>query len=90
MLRYAVPVDDQPHWFRLWSDPVRVETTDNPDKVEFWVEGYPDDDFTGALLRSFQVFDTGHSVPDDARWIGTTARYAGLVWHLYELTGETT
>lgn len=87
MLRYVVPVDDQPHEFPLWSDPVRVETTASPDKVEFWAEGYPNHDSASPLRRSFQVFGTGHSVPDDARWVGTTARYAGLVWHLYELPG---
>jgi hypothetical protein len=86
MLRYQVPVDDDSHGLRPIGDPVRVETTANPAVVEFWAEGDPDT-FDPGPYRMFQVFGTGHPLPPNARWRGTTARYAGLVWHLYEMSG---
>jgi hypothetical protein len=86
MLRFVVPVDDQPHEFRLSGNPVRVETTPNPNHVEFWAEGYPYADSSSALHRRFQVFGTGQPLPPNSRWYGTTARHSlGLVWHLYEV-----
>lgn len=79
MFRYVVPVDDQQHTFPLTSNPRAVAAADL-DLVEFWAEH--DDD--PGILRSFQVYGTGHPLPDDARWVGTCARQSGLVWHLYE------
>lgn len=56
--------------------------------VEFWAETEePAPDGT-ALQRTFQVFGTGHPLPDSAVWRGTCDRTPdGLVWHLYELVG---
>lgn len=36
-------------------------------------------------LRHFQVFGTGHHVPDGAAHVGTAQVPHGLVWHLFEL-----
>lgn len=87
MFRYMVPVDDQPHGFRLTGDPVAVAATADSRTVEFWAEHAT---ATGPVpLRAFQVFGTGHPLPDDARWVGTCARTPdGLVWHLYEIPPE--
>jgi hypothetical protein len=84
MYHYVIPVDDQPHVFPLSHSPVAVAATGSQ-FVEFWAEhteGAP------KVYRAFQVFGTGHPLPDDARWVGTCARTAlGLVWHLYERDG---
>jgi hypothetical protein len=83
MFRYIVPVDDQPHAFHLTSNP-RAVAANGHAHVEFWAEH--DDD--PGIQRWFQVFGTGHPLPDDARWVGTCTRTAlGLVWHLYEMAG---
>lgn len=82
MFRYVVPIDDQPHTIPLSHDPVAVAAAG--DSVEFWAEHT-----RGAtqVARGFQVFGTGHRLPEDARWIGTCQRTrTGLVWHLYEVT----
>jgi hypothetical protein len=85
MYRYVVPVDDQPHEFTLTGDPVAVAATAASDAVEFWAEH---DDRDGRCDRAFQVFGTGHPIPDGAVWVGTCPRTdLGLVWHLYELVG---
>lgn len=34
--------------------------------------------------RTFQIFGTGHPVPDDAAYIGT-AQIGSFVWHLFEV-----
>jgi hypothetical protein len=84
MFRYAVPVDDRPWTFDLTGDPVHVANGNTLDEVEFWAE------FTNGApktARHFQVFGTGHPLPDNARWVGTCPRMSGLVWHLYELAG---
>lgn len=88
--RYRVAVSDRPQAHRLTSDPVHVEAarvgvgSNAPHVVDFWTEH---DDDRPEWERFFQVFGTGHPVPQDARYWGTTARTAdGLVWHLYEVT----
>ena len=83
MLRWAVPVDDRPHLFTLTGDPVAVAAP-APETVEFWAEH---DDADGQTDRAFQVFGTGQPLPAGARWFGTCPRIAGLVWHLYEVSG---
>jgi hypothetical protein len=80
MYRYEVPVDDQPHEFRLTGNPVAVAAADL-DYVEFWAEH---DDYPG-VTRAFQVFGTGQPLPPGARWAGTCPRTAGAVWHLFEI-----
>jgi hypothetical protein len=53
--------------------------------VEFWAEHDPDS--FGEQPRTFQVFGTGHPIPDGMSWVGTCDRTPdGFVWHLYEVT----
>jgi hypothetical protein len=85
MFRYTVPVDDKAHEFALTSDPVAVAAP-QVEVVEFWAE-HDEDEGAGAPRRVFQVFGTGHPLPEGAVWVGTCPRIHGLVWHLYELTG---
>lgn len=85
MFRYTVPIDDQPHEFKLSGDPVAVANGSMVDEVEFWAE-FSDD--APGFTRQFRVFGTGQALPDSARYTGTCPRtHMGLVWHLYEVTG---
>lgn len=88
VLRHEVPIDDQPHTFKLTCDPHAVATkrigvahANVTHRVEFWVEH----EDGAAAEWTFQVFGTGQPIPSSARLIGTTERLDGLVWHLYEL-----
>jgi hypothetical protein len=94
MFRYVVRVDDLPHTFDLacggYSGPLHVAASrvayaeSDIHVVEFWAEHDPDA-YTPEP-RSFQVFGTGHIIPDEMHWVGTCDRTAdGLVWHLYEV-----
>jgi hypothetical protein len=92
MLRYFVVVNDRPQSLTLWANPRHVAAARlgvGPDAqhiVEFWVEGYFEPYEDKAVVRTFQVFGTGHPLPEGAVWRGTTDRTPeGLVWHLYEL-----
>jgi len=93
MFRYAIPADNQPHVHQLTADPVAVAAALEYDEacgyhhcVEFWCEHT---DGAPEVARSFQVFGTGHALPDGARWWGTAERTGGgLVWHLYEIAGS--
>lgn len=80
--RYEVPVDDKPHEIRLHGPyTFRVESRDSS-TVEFWAEYHPGH---AEIPVVFQVYGTGHQIPDDAIIVGTTQRVNGLVWHLYEI-----
>jgi hypothetical protein len=86
MFRYTVPIDDRAHTIPLSGSPVAVACSIGgwgEASVEFWAEsaeGAP------QVTRAFQVFGTGHPLPEDAKWRGTCARTPqGLVFHLYEL-----
>jgi len=82
--RYQVPVDDQPHTFKVAGMPLRVAASGDARTVEFWIED--DDQFPAVTRRAFQVFGTGQPLPDIAKWRGTCERHPlGLVWHLYEV-----
>lgn len=92
MLRYEVEVNDRPQVIALQGPVLHVaglirgEGWEVPTThvVEFWAEGDPSQQ---REQRTFQVFGTGHPIPEGAVWRGTTARTPeGLVWHLYELT----
>lgn len=83
--KYTVPVDDRQHSINLTNNPVAAAMTDDASEVEFWAER------TNAPMRTrvFQVFGTGHAIPEEAVWVATCARgYLGLVWHLYEIANE--
>lgn len=82
MFRYVVSVDDEPHTVALSHSPVAVAAI-GAWSVEFWAEHT---EGATQVKRSFQVFGTGHPLPDNARWVGTCRRTeSGLVWHLYEV-----
>lgn len=85
VFRYTVPVDDKAWTFDLTGDPVHVANGATLEEVEFWAEltdGAP------KKARQFQVFGTGHPLPDGARYVGTCPRTPeGLVFHLYDVTG---
>jgi hypothetical protein len=90
MYRYRVIVNDRPQVVELTHSPVRAAAgrlgvdARGTQFVDFWAEH---DDDVQAVPRTFQVFGTGHQLPANARWCGTTERTPdGLVWHLYELT----
>lgn len=79
MWRYEVPADGRWHEVKLTNEPVHAAMT--PAGVEFWAEhtGMPE------TPRKFQVFGTGHPIPDGAAWWATCDRGTdGIVWHLYE------
>ena len=90
MYRHRVIVNGLPQKIGLGGDPLHVEAArvwvgaDAQHAVDFWAESAGE----GAAVRTFQVFGTGHPLPDGARYWGPTARTSeGLVWHLYELQG---
>lgn len=92
MYRYRVVVSDRPQTFELTASPVHVAADrvgvgpDAEHVVDFWAEF---DEGALAVPRTFQVYGTGHELPESARHCGTTARTPeGLVWHLYELPSE--
>lgn len=95
ILRYEVPIDDRRHTVELKAGAAVVlvaASARHIDRVEFWAEGELDDRTAQPIgpleARTFEVFGTGHSLPDDAVWRGTTGRTPeGLVWHLMELPG---
>lgn len=97
MLRHRVTVNGHPHTFKLGHSPVHVEASrlgvshQAPHAVDFWAEDESDDhgELDTRITRTFQVFGTGHPLPEDARWRGTARADDGLVWHLYELPTET-
>ena len=84
MHRHEVPVGTAyPFTLVVGNEIARVECTAHTDVVEFWIEH--EDDRTMST-RWFQVFGTGQTLPDNGRWVGTTARHAsGIVWHLFEV-----
>lgn len=90
MLRYEIFVEDGPQTVNLQGPVLHVAASRGGGEwvtrpvVEFWAEGDPS---RRGEQCTFQVFGTGHRLPEGAVWRGTTARTPeGLVWHLYELT----
>jgi hypothetical protein len=85
VFRYVVPADDQEHSFKLTrGDMARILHVDGSlYHVEFWAENndeFPEEEVT------FRAFGTGHLLPENARYAGTTSRTPeGLVWHLYKV-----
>lgn len=89
VLRYRIKVDGGPQVFRTEadSDALRVEAVpldlaeDGGHYVDFWMIS-----FGQETEHTYEVFGTGHPIPDNALWQGTTARTSdGLVWHLFQL-----
>lgn len=86
IFRYALPVNDEVHTLTLSGEIVHVDSRERG-LVEVWAlhgDGVP-------ASRRFQIFGTGHRVPDvPLRHVGT-ALDGPYVWHLLELpTSELT
>lgn len=78
VFKYKVPVS--PDLTVLQMGPGKVLHTEaSTGTLTIWAET------TGITKeRTFCVFGTGHTIPDDFIWQGT-ASYGGYVWHLYEV-----
>lgn len=78
--RYEIPVDDRWHPLQLSGEILHVGCR-NPHAVEVWArhtDGASD-------IRSFRVYGTGQSMPDNLEHVGTALAPGGqLVWHLME------
>lgn len=85
--KYQIPVSDAQYRVHMPSDAValHVDIQDHPGWVMLWVEVHP-----GPIVeRTFRVFGTGETIPDEYRHVGTAIdRVRGpgqtFVWHLYE------
>lgn len=86
MFRYTVPLDDRAHVIELWGTPVAAaitRATYGEFSVEFWAEHM---DGGPAVAHAYQVFGTGHPLPEGAEYVATCPRTPqGMVFHLYEL-----
>ncbi len=60
---------------------IRHVGIDRTDNIAFWAEG--DVDAAPGPQRTFEVYGTGHDVPDAAVYVGT-ALQGQFVWHVYE------
>jgi len=83
----VIPIDDKPHPVVTNGSILHVgrqETT----SVCFWHEHWTDTELApeSAAEGWYQVFGTGHDIPQDAYHIGTVQDIVrGLVWHLYQV-----
>lgn len=82
MYRYEVPIDDEPHVIALSHSPIAAAAQPAAFIVEFWAEHT---DGATQVERTFQIFGTGHPLPEGARWVATCQRVEGFIWHLYEI-----
>lgn len=81
IIRWVVPVDDQPHAFPMNGAIVHVASR-SVDTVTFWTidSGGPKRD------RTFQVVGTGQPFAEHWKYVGTALAADGaLVWHLMEV-----
>ena len=97
VLRWTVPVDDQP--WRIGTGPVVLVACRNderiargePRSVEVWTDetlhdDWPEVDTSG--WRRAQVYGTGQPVPAGAKHLGSALDAGGrLVWHLFTVGG---
>jgi len=85
IFRYEVPIDDQWHEIQM-SGKITSVGSRRPGMVEFWALANTDHSYDGP--RSFRVYGTGHTLPDDIRpdqLHGSVIAGGGLlVWHLVE------
>lgn len=88
VLRYDVPVDDQPHEIAagavLHAAAERFITGSTIPRVEVWIECFTPENRLPEQTMTVQVFGTGQRLPANARWLRTCLD-GRLVWHLYEL-----
>ena len=82
VLKWDVPVDDQPH--RIGGgDVIHVDSQrGRSDEIQVWT--FENDQPVRA--RVVRVFGTGHTVPLDAKPLGSVVVGGGhLVWHVFEV-----
>lgn len=81
VIREVVPVDDEWHALRLSGDILHVDSR-GIDYVELWALRSGG----SSVRREFQVFGTGHPLPDEPVTHRGSVIVAGgaLVWHLFE------
>lgn len=58
--------------------------------VDIWAV-VDEDAMDNNVVRTFQIFGTGHPIPEDAQYMGTSIQSSGsvmvngtMVWHLFE------
>lgn len=78
--RYALGADGRSHSFNLYGNVLHVHSR-MKGTVEFWAEFQEN---APGVPRTFQVFGTGHDIPEDAKYVGTAMDHP-YVWHLFEL-----
>jgi len=63
---------------------IDVQTQDN--RIVFWAMV---DEMYGKQTFKFRVFGTGHTIPKDYEYVGTTQQYGGVyVWHIFKYVGK--
>jgi hypothetical protein len=82
--KYEIPVDGEKHVFDIpWpAYIVHVNHQGRMVSVCIWAEVQDDQP---PVQKWFQVFGTGHEVPDNASYIGTAVVTPNLVWHVFEI-----
>lgn len=80
VFKAEVPVDDQ--WHPIHAPRVVHVHHQYPRTVTLWFESLPSDD-PNVPTMEFCVYGTGHPVPIDAAYVGTT-HDGPYVWHLYQ------
>jgi len=80
--KYRVPVKDVWHDVAMPSHAtiVHVACQDTPGVVSLWAEI---ENESASVTRSFRIYGTGQSIPDDTDYVGT-ALDGMFVWHVYE------
>jgi hypothetical protein len=81
VVRWTVPVDDQPHVLPLSGAVLHVASR-QAGEVDLWTR----DSGGPTIDRTFQVVGTYHPYPSDWTHVGTAVTASGaFVWHLMEL-----
>lgn len=86
ILKWNVPVDDNYHPIGS-GEVVHVGSQwGKRDEIQVWTK---ESGNVGETRRIVQVYGTGHTIPSDAKPLGTVIAAGGhLVWHLCELRME--
>lgn len=84
VLKWSVPVDDQPHHIGT-GRVLHVACQHNHRSVEVWTLEFGD----GERWKPVQVFGTGQPLPAGWWHIGSAVTVGGLlVWHVFEAPPE--
>jgi hypothetical protein len=91
MLHHQVHLNGHPQKLEVQGRVEHIEAKrlgahpEGPQVIEVWSEG----SLFGPVVpkRTFQAFETGEILPDDAVYQKSVRALDGKMWHLYELTG---